>query len=194
MTVAPAPPPPLESTAPPSLHPHMKRLVTLERAAVPVPAIKGVSTVSVQIQVRPFGFVQLDDGPRSPEALTQHTLSATPGKHQVTVSCEYCETTHELITVNAEGANVFPLPAQIKPGRISFRFTPADALVRIGAEERAVGDTEAHPFEVKSPRGALTFQHQVEYEIHRSGFRTEHRRVQIPPGKTTVVSGTLDPQ
>ena len=168
----------------------LKKEAVQVAAANPVAAPTAVG-VAIEVQVRPFGFVQLDDGSRSPQALTLHTLRAAPGRHRVTVSCEYCETTQETIDVTAEGTNVFPLPAILKPAELRFDYEPPDATVVIGTERRSAAQSLKEPFEIRSARGARSFQHFVEYDIHREGFITEHRRTQVAPGSSTVVHGKL---
>ncbi|HLL85103.1 MAG TPA: protein kinase, partial [Longimicrobium sp.] len=122
-------------------------------AAVTLPRPAAQAGVPVVIKVRPFGYIRLDDGPRSTEARAQHALSATPGRHQLTVSCDFCLDVEETIDVKPQGANEVMVAAQLKPSRLSFEVQPANALVRIGQEQRAARDSLSRPFAVPFPRG-----------------------------------------
>jgi serine/threonine-protein kinase len=157
------------------------------------PAPARPAPLPVQILVRPFGYVQVDDGPRSAEALAQHPLALAPGRHQVTVSCEYCETSTTTIEVKPDGPNQFPIPAELKPAKLSFDFSPASAQVTVGQETRPASVTQKNPFEIHSPKGPVSFQHTVDYEVTAKGFKPQHKRVLVPPGKTTVLQGHLEP-
>src|SRR5262249_1307628 len=63
---APAPAPSLASASAPRDPP--------ARPAGTVQAAAGARVVSVSVQVRPWAYVQVDDGPKSPEALAEHRL------------------------------------------------------------------------------------------------------------------------
>jgi hypothetical protein len=148
----------------------------------------------VSVLVRPYGHVQLDDGPVSPEPLAQHNLSAAPGTHRVRVSCTYCEPVVETIEVRAGGDNVFRLRAQLKSSTLAFDWKPADAVVKIDGVERTARESLTHPFELRSPRGPASFQHRVDYEISRPGYRTEQGSTMIEPGKADTLRGALEPR
>ncbi len=150
-----------------------------------------LAPVPISILVRPYGTIRVDNGQPSPQPLAQHALEVTPGRHTVTISCDYCEDARETIEVRPGAENVFRLRALLKPSRLSFQYEPADATVRVGSETRAIRDTQAHPFEIHSPRGPASFQHRVEYEVSHTGYRTEKRTVQIEPGKSITLRGAL---
>lgn len=162
---------------------------SLERTTEPIrPA---VNLERVAILVRPFGFIRVDGGPRSSQALAQHNLSLAPGPHTVTITCQWCEDTQETIEVQPGQQNVFHLRAQLKTTLLSFDYEPKEALVRVGEQQRSARETLATPFEIRSPRGPPSFQHQVEYEISYLGYRTERRVVQLEPGKALTLHGAL---
>ncbi|MBU8894559.1 protein kinase [Corallococcus sp. M34] len=178
---------------PPAPHPAPPESTEEPRSA----ARKGtapVRTMPVSILVRPYGFVRVDDAPASAQPLAQHNVQTTPGRHSVTITCDYCEDTTETIDVSAEGDNVFRLRALLKPSQLSFDYQPADALVQVGDTRRTAHDSLAQPFEIRSPRGPASFQHRVEVEISRPGFRAEKRVVLLEPGKPTTLRGTLHPE
>ena len=147
--------------------------------------------VRVTIQVRPYGAIQVDREPPSPQPLAQHDLELTPGRHTVTVRCEWCEDAVETIDVAPDAENVFRLRAQLKPSRLSFDYQPVEAQVRVAGELRTARESLEHPFQINSPRGPASFQHRVEYEVSYPGYRTEKRVVMIEPGKPITLSGSL---
>jgi hypothetical protein len=147
--------------------------------------------VRVSILVRPYGAIQVDKEAPSPQPLAQHDLELTPGRHTITVRCEWCEDAVETIDVATDAENVFRLRAQLKPSRLSFDYQPTEAQVRVAGEVRTARESLEHPFEIHSPRGPASFQHRVEYEVSYPGYRTEKRVAMIEPGKPTTLSGSL---
>jgi hypothetical protein len=147
--------------------------------------------VRASILVRPYGAIQVDKDVPSPQPLAQHDLELTPGRHSVTVRCEWCEDAVETIDVEPGAENVFRLRAQLKPSRLSFDYQPAEAQVRVGEERRTARESQEHPFDVRSPRGPASFQHRVEYEVSHPGYRTEKRVVMVEPGKPITLRGSL---
>jgi eukaryotic-like serine/threonine-protein kinase len=150
-----------------------------------------VASVPISILVRPYGYIRVDDGKPSPQPLAQHVLEVPPGRHTVTISCDYCEDARETIEVRPGAENVFRLRAQLKSSRLSFQYEPAEAVVRVGGEVRGVRESQEHPFEIQSPRGPATFRHRVEYEVSHAGYLTEKRVALIEPGKSTTLRGAL---
>lgn len=149
------------------------------------------SKVRTSILVRPYGAIQVDKEAPSPQPLAQHDLELTPGRHTITVRCEWCEDAVESIDVVPGAENVFRLRAQLKPSRLSFDYQPAEAQVRVGEERRTARESQERPFDIRSPRGPATFQHRVEYEISAPGFRTEKRVIMVEPGKPITLRGSL---
>jgi serine/threonine protein kinase len=149
------------------------------------------SKVRTSILVRPYGAIQVDKEAPSPQPLAQHDLELTPGRHTVTVRCEWCEDAVETIDVVPGAENVFRLRAQLKPSRLSFDYQPAEAQVRVGQERRTARESQERPFDIHSPRGPASFQHRVEYEISYPGYRTEKRVVMVEPGKPITLRGSL---
>ena len=143
------------------------------------------------VLVRPYGFIQVDDGEPSPQPLAQHAVEMTPGRHTLTVSCDYCEPTVETVEVRPGVENVFRLRAQLKPSRLSFEYQPPEAVVRIGATQRTARESLEQPFDIRSPRGPASFQHRVEYEVSAPGYLSEQRVALIEPGKPVVLRGSL---
>ncbi|WP_224240910.1 serine/threonine-protein kinase [Hyalangium gracile] len=147
--------------------------------------------VRVSILVRPYGAIQVDDEAPSPQPLAQHDLQLAPGRHTITVRCEWCEDAVETIDVAAGAENVFRLRASLKPSRLSFDYAPAEAQVRVGKESRTARESLEHPFDITSPRGPAIFKHRVEYEVSHPGYRTEKREVLVEPGKPLTLRGSL---
>jgi serine/threonine protein kinase len=157
----------------------------------PRPEAPRPAKVRVSILVRPYGAIQVDKEAPSPQPLAQHDLELTPGRHTVTVRCEWCEDAVETIDVVPGAENVFRLRAQLKSSRLAFDYHPPEAQVRVGDEVRTARDSVERPFDIRSPRGPASFQHRVEYEVSYPGYRTEKRVVMIEPGKPTTLRGSL---
>lgn len=153
-----------------------------------------VRKLPVSILVRPYGSIRVDDGAASAQPLQKHDVEVTPGRHTVTISCDYCEDVVDTIDVQPEGDNVFHLRAQPKASRLSVDFEPAGALVRVGDELRSAEDSVKTPFEVRSPRGPAGFQHTVVVEVSHPGYVSERRVVHLRPGEPTTLRGSLRPE
>ncbi|MCY1077874.1 serine/threonine-protein kinase [Archangium lansingense] len=150
-----------------------------------------VALERVSILVRPYGYIRVDQGARSDQQLARHAVEVTPGRHTITISCDYCEDAQETIEVKPGEENIFALRALLKSSRLSFVYEPADAVVRVGGETRTVRESQTRPFEIRSPRGPASFQHRVEYEVSYNGYLTEKRVANIEPGQSTTLRGAL---
>ncbi len=164
---------------------------TARKPPVVKPETARPAKVRVSILVRPYGAIQVDADAPSPQPLAQHDLELTPGRHAVTVRCEWCEDATETIEVVPGAENVFRLRAQLKPSLLSFDYQPADAQVRVGDTLRTVRESLERPFDIRSSRGPASFQHRVEYEVSSPGYRTEKRVVMVEPGKPITLRGSL---
>jgi len=174
---------PILGAVPPSAQPRAT-------AATQAKAPAGAGRVSVSLQVRPYAYVQVDDGPRSPEALAEHRLQLSPGPHTVKITCQVCEPSTETITVPASPTEEpVRLAARPLPALLVFNVDPPDATVRVGTVDRAANATSSEPFEVVIPRGSFTSQ--VEYTIHAPGFDALTGRVMAKAGERVPVSTTL---
>jgi len=159
-------------------------------AARPTLASAGAGKVSVSVQVRPWAYVQVDDGPRSPEALAEHRLQLSPGPHRVKITCQVCEPSTETITVPASPTDEpVRLAARPLPALLVFSVDPPDATVRVGSEVRAANVTSAQPFEVVIPKGSFTSP--VEYTVHAPGFDAFTGRVMARAGERVPVTAKL---
>jgi serine/threonine protein kinase len=147
--------------------------------------------VRASILVRPYGAIQVDDALPSPQALAQHDLELTPGRHTITVRCEWCEDVVETIDVVPGVENVFRLRALLKPSLVSFDYQPPEAQVRVGDTLRTARESLERPFDIRSPRGPASFKHRVEYEVSYPGYRTEKRVATVEPGKPITLRGSL---
>jgi serine/threonine-protein kinase len=153
-----------------------------------------VRKVPVSILVRPYGTIRVGDSAPSAQPLQKHDVEVAPGRHSVTISCDYCEDVVDTIDVRADGENVFHLRAQPKPALLSFEYEPAGATVRVGEQLRTAQDSLQSPFEVRSPRGPAGFQHTVVVEITHPGYQPERRVVHLRPGERTRLRGSLLPE
>jgi serine/threonine protein kinase len=157
----------------------------------PRPESPRPAKVRVSILVRPYGAIQVDKEAPRPQALAQHELELPPGRHTITVRCEWCEDAVETIDVVPGAENVFRLRALLRPSRLSFDYQPAEAAVRVGDEVRTARESLERPFDIRSPRGPASFQHRVEYEVSYPNYRTEKRVVMVEPGKPVTLRGSL---
>lgn len=155
--------------------------------------VQRLRPVPITLLVRPYGSVRLDDEPGTSSMLARHALEATPGKHTVRVSCDLCEELVETIDVVPGAKNVFHLPVQPKPSRLTFQVDPPEAIVRVGAHERRADSTLERPIELQAPRGATSFQRAIEAEISAPGYVTEKQRLRVQAGGASVVSVRLRP-
>jgi len=180
---APPPPPPLASDVKPAPAPPPRVAAPAPPAPRPTPAS---SRVAVTVQVRPYAYLQVDDGPASPDAFTEHRLQLTPGRHKVKVTCDVCEPSTETIDVPAAPTEEpIKLAARPRPAQLVFEVDPPEATVRVGGEERPARDTAAAPFQVAIPRGF--FQTWVEYTVSAPGSPPSPGRVQVNAGGRVVV-------
>ena len=152
------------------------------------------SPVQLQVLVRPYGSLQVDDGKKSAEALSVHTLSLAPGRHVLRVSCQWCEDQVIPVEVVPGRPETLAIPARLKPAELRFAFDPPSAQVRIGEVTRAASDSLATPFEITSPRAPTRFVHRVEYEVSAPGFRTVRSSIEVLPGASRTLTGRLVPE
>jgi hypothetical protein len=71
---------------------------------------------------------------------------------------------------------------------VSFDGYPAEALVRIGGEQRAVAETKARPFRVVAPpEGLKVMRYAVRYEVVLAGKTIDSGERAVEPGRDLVV-------
>ncbi|HTS83354.1 MAG TPA: serine/threonine-protein kinase [Myxococcaceae bacterium] len=156
-----------------------------------VEAAPRTATVQYQVLVRPYGSLQVDDGRKSAEALSVHTLSLTPGHHLLRVSCQWCDDQVVPVDVVAGRPGTLAIPARLKPALLRFAFEPPSAEVRVGEVTRVAEESLAHPFEIPSPRAPTRFMHRVEYEVTAPGYQPVRSTVEVLPGATRTLTGKL---
>lgn len=145
--------------------------------------------VEVAVVVRPFGYLQVDDGARSSEALVRHALKLTPGRHRFTVTCdEVCEANGKTTVVEVRANEVIPLVAPLRPSLVSFRGWPDDARVRVGRNEMTVRESQSTPFRVTTPpSGSPEMRHKVEFTVIEGGQAVETSVRYATPGTPLVI-------
>ncbi len=149
---------------------------------------KRPALVDAVVVVRPFGYLQVDDGPRSSEPLARHLLQLPPGKHRFVVTCDACETQAHAAERAVVAGEEIALIAPLKPSLVSFSGFPEAATVRIGDDERSVTQSQKEPFRVTTPAaGSLKMQHLVEYEVKVGGTVVDRGSRWVEPGKPTVI-------
>jgi hypothetical protein len=156
----------------------------------PAPAPKnGAEPIEVAVVVRPFGYVQVDDGPRSTDALSRHVLKLSPGPHRFTVTCDLaCEPNGRTQVREVKRGEDVLLVAPLKPSLVSFQGYPADAVVRIGGEERSAAETATRPFRLETPPGGSTeLRHRFNYEVRQGDALIDYGSRTAEPGKPLVI-------
>jgi hypothetical protein len=137
--------------------------------------------------VRPFGYLQVDDGPKSAEALSLHRLKLSAGPHRFTVTCDACEPGRDVSREVKRGEDVL-LIAPLKASQVSFRGYPADAIIRLGHEERAAAEVATRPFTLTTPPGGSTqLRHRFEFEVRQGGQVIDRGERSVEPGKTLEI-------
>jgi serine/threonine-protein kinase len=155
-----------------------------------IPKAAALATVPVEVLVKPYGYLTVDATARR-EASSRHLLTLAPGKHLLTVSCEYCLSdgrTMELEIKAGEKPAPVRLVAPLKPSSVSFRGPADDALVRIGTQQRTVAESRRTPFTIEMPPdGYATLKHQVTVELISGGKTTRHVH-SVVPGEAAVIN------
>ncbi|MEW6430969.1 MAG: protein kinase [Myxococcota bacterium] len=153
------------------------------------PQRNGSEPIDVAVVVRPFGYVQVDDGPKSVDALSRHLLRLPPGPHRFTVTCDLaCEPDGRTLTREVKKGEDVLLVAPLKPSLVSFQGYPPDAVVRLGGEERTAAETVTRPFRLETPAGGSTeLRHRFVYEV-REGDQVIDRGERVAdPGRPLVI-------
>jgi tRNA A-37 threonylcarbamoyl transferase component Bud32 len=156
----------------------------------PAPTPAPPALVDVVVNVRPFGYVTIDDGPRSVDALAVHKLSIPPGVHRFLVTCDdYCDAGGAVRSeAVAAGGPPLNIVAPLKASLLSFEGFPADAVVQVGAESRPAGLTLATPFRVTTPsEGRRIMAHEVRYTVSHAGAVVAQGTARVAPGKLEIV-------
>jgi serine/threonine-protein kinase len=155
------------------------------------PKVVELALVDVTVNVRPFGYLSVDQKERSADALTRHPLKMSIGHHKLTVTCDVCDTGGKTVDVDVAAGkeNTFNVAAPLKPSSVMFSGFPDDAIVRIGAEQRTAKESLTVPFHITMPpEGSPTMLHQVKYEVLQTGEKPVVGNVQVEPGKTVNVN------
>jgi serine/threonine-protein kinase len=148
----------------------------------------GPDLVEISAIVRPWGYVQVDEGARTSEALARHVLKVSPGAHRFTVTCDLCESKGRSVTVDVKGGEVVPLIAPLTPSLVSFEGWPAEARVRVGNQELTVKQSQETPFRIGTPSsGSPEMRHKIEYSVSQGSLQLERGVKYAVPGNALVV-------
>jgi eukaryotic-like serine/threonine-protein kinase len=147
-----------------------------------------VELLDVALIIRPFGYLQVDDGPRSADALARHVLKLPAGSHRFTVTCDFCETQGRTVTLDIKKGEEIPIVAPLKPSLVSFQGWPDDAKVRVGPVEKTVKDSQVTPFRLSTPpSGNPEMRHKIEYTVTVGGEIVDKGVQYAVPGKPQVI-------
>jgi hypothetical protein len=141
--------------------------------------------IMVTLQTSPYGSVDVDGAPADTKLDRTHSLRLIPGPHKFTVHCPACDDVTQTLVV--EEGTPLAMTARLRPAKIEFAASPAEAVVRIGSEQRAASSTHENPFVIND--GA-----PVDYEVSLPGYKTyrdrtprlnpdDHKVVKLPPLK-----------
>ena len=170
------------------------QLVVNTPPVVKIPVKPAVELLEVALIVRPFGYLQVDDGPRSVDALARHVLKLPPGSHRFTVTCDLCETQGRSLTMDIKRGEEIPLVAPLKPSLVSFQGWPDDAKVRVGPIEKTVKESQAIPFRLSTPAsGNPEMRHKVEYSVSVGGEVVDRGTQFAAPGRPLVIEKKAAP-
>lgn len=191
---APAPPltpeQPLEDDPPePVKHPGETGNPTGQPRGEKPPPKPTAEPIDVAVVVRPFGYVKVDEGARSVDALSRHQLKLLPGRHRFTVTCDLaCEPEGKAISVEVRPGEDVLLVAPLKPSLVSFQGYPADAVIRVGSEERTAAESATRPFRLVTPAGGSTeLRHRFEFEVRAGGQVIDRGSRTADPGRPLIV-------
>ncbi len=155
----------------------------------PAPPTSAPSLVEVKVQVRPFGFVAVDDGLPSAEPLQLHHLQLPVGPHRLRVTCELCDDKGlERKIVVVPDMETITFAAPLKKSSVTFSGFPGEANVRIGSESKTVAESSRSPFWVGSPPGgSLKMRYTVRYEVSLGTRAVESGEREVTPGQPTII-------
>jgi hypothetical protein len=178
--------PTVDPTVVPTVDPPEVIKPTVTPTKIPRPVAE---LLDVAVIVRPFGYVQVDDGPRGVDALARHNLKVPPGPHRFRVTCELCETQGRSVTVDVKkGGEEIPMVAPLKPSLVSFRGWPDEAKVRVGALEKTVKESQELPFQISTlPSGNQEMRHRVEYSVSVDGKQIDKGVQYAEPGRPKTI-------
>jgi serine/threonine-protein kinase len=159
------------------------------------------TTHKVTVNIRPFGYLQVDKQPRSEQADMTHVLELPPGKHTFVVTCDGCTTAGAVRQHVISGPMKLPLVAPLKDSALSFTGFPPEAVVKLLAKdgfaastpEKLAASTVNSPLPVRMPpSGYSRMMHDVLYEVRAPGYKPLVGRLEIAPGKVESVTGSLE--
>jgi len=150
-------------------------------------------SVPVEILIRPWAYVAVDDGPFSATGLQTLRVQLAPGPHTVRLRCPFCEDTEETISILANGrAQTFALSPALKPARLAFDVSPAGAVVEIDGVSRPAVDTLREPFLFRTPKGERPEAHDVRYTVSLPGYAPRSGTVRLNVGQEHIERAALD--
>jgi eukaryotic-like serine/threonine-protein kinase len=151
--------------------------------------------VDVRVQIRPYGYLTVDDGMVSADPLQMHHVTLPSGWHRFKVTCELCQPQglERSVEIKPDMDNV-TLVAPLLDATVAFAQFPDDALVQVGAEMKTVAESRRQPFVIKRPvEGSLSMQHVIRYQVSHVGVIVEGGTKEIRPGKLTTIEPKAGP-
>lgn len=148
--------------------------------------------IPVEILIRPWAHVAINDGPFSEEGVQTLRTSLPPGTHRIRLRCPFCVDSEERITVSREGEQSFAIATELAPARLSFAITPPEATVEVQGEQRSAEATRQQPFLLRTPKGEIPSPREVRYTVRMPGFRSHDGTVQLNAGDEHTEHVTLE--
>jgi serine/threonine-protein kinase len=166
----------------------------IEKKVEPLSPPGAQGEVDVEVGIRPFGFITVDDQPRSGDPLTIHRLKLAPGTHRLLVTCDDCEpqgVSRSITVVTGRpmvGPDKLNVAAPLKPSRVVFDGFPPEAIAEIGAQSRTVAQTMTEPFVISTPpEGRKAMVHDVKYVVKLGDQTLLEGQLRVKPGELGVV-------
>lgn len=189
---------PEKAMAPQVVRPPPSKKVTLALATqIEVKPSQESPLFELAINIRPWGSIQIDQGPHSEVERMRHTVRLPLGSHQLRIQCEkYCVEGGVVIPIelNAESESVLHLAAPLKDARIRFEGFPNDAEVQVGTERKTVLESQNQPFVVSMPREGLPqMAHPIVWTISHPLYKPKQAKDWVEPGHDKVIKGLLEP-
>lgn len=155
----------------------------LEKKADPV--TPGDHLLSVQVFLRPWGTLQIDNGPA--RDFSFETLQLSPGKHAFHAECKLCEASGLTTTVDvATPGQQIRLTPRLKASLITSAGFPSDATVRIGALSFTQAALKSAPQEYRGEVDSEA-RYNVPYEVRQGDKVLATGTLRPHPGESATI-------
>ncbi|MFT3836426.1 MAG: protein kinase [Myxococcaceae bacterium] len=157
--------------------------VVVEKKSDPV--TPGDHLLSVQVFLRPWGTLQIDNGPA--RDFSFETLQLSPGKHAFHAECKLCEASGltQTVDVTTPGQQIRLTP-RLKASLITSAGFPPDATVRIGALSFTPAALKSAPQEYRGEVDSEA-RYNVPYEVRQGDKVLATGTLRPHPGESATI-------